>query len=110
MSLLPFPEVLASASRSGLGQRLYGTTQVLPQATPLRYMLGVARRGYSPFACPPWTDKPLVKRRRGALQVRDRRDSSVTPRCRSQQCSHVRRAEPVWRRIMEQSRPRDELG
>jgi len=29
-------------------------------------MLGVARRGYSPFACPLWTDKPLVKRRRGA--------------------------------------------
>jgi hypothetical protein len=28
-------------------------------------MLGVARREYSPFACPLWTDEPLVKRRRG---------------------------------------------
>jgi hypothetical protein len=29
-------------------------------------MLGVAGRGYSPFACPLWTDKPFAKRRHGA--------------------------------------------
>jgi len=31
MSLLPFLKVLASARPSGRGQRLYGTTRVLPQ-------------------------------------------------------------------------------
>ena len=47
---------------------------------------------------------------RGALRVRDRRGGSVRPRCRPQECSRARRAEPLWRHSTEQRRARGELG
>jgi hypothetical protein len=38
----------------------------LAASPPVRHILGVEGRGYSPFACPLWMDKPFAKRRRGA--------------------------------------------
>jgi hypothetical protein len=46
--------------------------------------------------------------RSSALRVRERRNSSVTLRCRSQKCSQLRRAESAWRcPLLKERRPPD---